>query len=122
MLCGRMLSVSVCIENECFPVRSRRDIYIGEECSELISKSNINFDFVEDLIRCKVLSPRNLFHPVFPYRIKRKLLFALCRSCCETFSQAMCTHNPEEREFEGIWVSCELRKAIEKSNLVTKRE
>jgi len=39
------------------------DIYIGEECSELISKApNINFDSVEGL----VLSPCNLFHPVLP--------------------------------------------------------
>ena len=80
------------------------DIYIGEEYSELIGKvPNINFDFVEDLVRCKVLPPRNLFHPVFTYRVKGKLLFALCWSYCETFSQVTYIHNrPEEREFKGL--------------------
>ena len=78
---------------------------IGEKCSKLIDKTpNINFDSVEGFVRCKVLPPRNLlvFHPVglLPYRVKGKMLFALCWSS-ETFSQATCTHNRhEEREFE----------------------
>ena len=39
------------------------DIYIDEECNKLIGKApNINFDSVEGLVRCKVLSLRNLFH------------------------------------------------------------
>ncbi|KAL6417053.1 hypothetical protein ACFW04_013026 [Cataglyphis niger] len=103
-----------------FPI-GNPDIYVGDECSALIGKApNYNFNTLEGLIRCRVLAPRNLFHPVLPYRVKGKLLFALCRSCCETFSQTACTHdNADEREFEGTWVSCELRKAIEKGYLVT---
>ncbi|KAL6417359.1 hypothetical protein ACFW04_012817 [Cataglyphis niger] len=103
-----------------FPI-GHPDIYVGDECSALIGKApNYNFNTLEGLIRCRVLAPRNLFHPVLPYRVKGKLLFALCRSCCETFSQTACTHdNADEREFEGTWVSCELRKAIEKGYLVT---
>ncbi|XP_018370144.1 PREDICTED: uncharacterized protein LOC108765796 [Trachymyrmex cornetzi] len=104
-----------------FPRYGHPDIYVGEDCNELIGEApNFNFDSVEGLVRCKVLPPRNLFHPVLPYRVRGKLLFALCRSCCETFSQETCTHDrPDEREFEGTWVSCELRKAIEKGYLVT---
>ncbi|KYN10289.1 hypothetical protein ALC57_17586 [Trachymyrmex cornetzi] len=96
-------------------------IFSGEECNELIGEApNFNFDSVEGLVRCKVLPPRNLFHPVLPYRVRGKLLFALCRSCCEIFSQETCTHDrPDEREFEGTWVFCELRKAIEEGYLVT---
>ncbi|XP_077270142.1 uncharacterized protein LOC143901589 [Temnothorax americanus] len=72
------------------------------------------------LIRCRVLPPRDLFHPVLPYRVRGKLLFALCRSCCKTFSQAACTHdNLADREFEGTWVSVNLRKAVEKRYRVT---
>ncbi|KAL6421648.1 hypothetical protein ACFW04_014566 [Cataglyphis niger] len=102
-----------------FPI-GHPDIYVGDECSTLIGKApNYNFNILERLIRCRVLAPRNLFHPVLPYRAKEKLLFALCRSCCETFSQTTCTHdNADEREFESTWVSCELRKAIEKGYLV----
>src|SRR5580765_1759142 len=103
-----------------FPI-GHPDIYVGDECSTLIGLApNYNFDSLEGLIRCKVLPPRDLFHPVLPYRVRGKLLFALCRSCCETFSQMECTHhNASEREFEGTWVSCELRKAVEKGYLVT---
>jgi len=103
-----------------FPI-GHPDIYIGQECTELIGVApNYNFSTVEGLVRCRVLPPRDLFHPVLPYRVRGKLLFALCRSCCETFSQAACTHDdPADREFEGTWISCELRKAIEKGYLVT---
>ncbi|XP_011684670.1 PREDICTED: uncharacterized protein LOC105448009 [Wasmannia auropunctata] len=96
-------------------------IYIGQECSSLIGAApDYNFDSVEGLVQRKVLPLRDLFHLVLPYRVRGKLLFALCRSCCETFSQAECTHDqPVDREFEGTWVSCEVRKAIEKSYFVT---
>ena len=95
-------------------------IYIGEQCSELIGAvSNFNFDSVESIIWCTVLSSRDLFHLVFPYRIQDKLLSGLC-SCCETFSQAECTHDlPADREFIGAWVFCELRKTFEKDYIVT---
>ncbi|KYN21643.1 hypothetical protein ALC57_05979 [Trachymyrmex cornetzi] len=102
-----------------FPIGHPK-IYIGEECSELIGVfPDFDFNSLEGLIRCKVLPPRDLFHPVLPYRVRGKLLFALCRSCCETFSQAECTHSLAEREFEGTWVSCELRKAVEKGYRVS---
>ncbi|XP_032686577.1 uncharacterized protein LOC116851356 [Odontomachus brunneus] len=101
--------------------RCHPDIYVGEErCALIGAGPDFNFDAVEGLIRCRVLAPRDLFHPILPYRVNGKLLFALCRSCCKTFSQTACTHDdPVDREFEGAWVSCELRKAIEKSYRVT---
>ncbi|KAL6433562.1 hypothetical protein ACFW04_006565 [Cataglyphis niger] len=108
------------LKTSAFPI-GHPDIYVGDECSTLIgSAPNYNFDRLEDLIWCKILPPRDLFYPVLPYRVKGKLLFALCRSCRETFSQTSCTHeNASEREFKGTWVSCELRKALEKDYLVT---
>ncbi|XP_032688843.1 uncharacterized protein LOC116852503 [Odontomachus brunneus] len=108
------------LKTDAFPL-DHPDIYIGEECSALIGASpDFNFDTVEGLVRCRVLVPHDLFHPVLPYRVNGKLLFALCRSCCETFSQTACTHDDSaDREFEGAWVSCELRKAIEKGYRVT---
>ena len=102
-----------------FPI-GHPTVYVGEECTSLIGTGpGYNFDEVEGLVRCRVLPPSDLFHPVLPYRVRGKLLFALCRSCCETFSQLECTHTALERELEGTWVSCELRKAIEKNYLVT---
>ncbi|KYQ50577.1 hypothetical protein ALC60_10335 [Trachymyrmex zeteki] len=102
-----------------FPIGHPK-IYIEEECSELIGVApDFDFSSIEGLVRCKVLPPRDLFHPVLPYRVRGKLLFALCRSCCETFSSSECTHSLAEREFEGTWVSCELRKAVEKGYRVS---
>ncbi|XP_032690375.1 uncharacterized protein LOC116853413 isoform X1 [Odontomachus brunneus] len=97
------------------------DIYVGEECCALIRAGpDFNFDVIEGFVRCRVLAPRDLFHPVLPYRVNGKLLFALCRNCCETFSQTACTHDDSaDCEFEDAWVSCELRKAIEKGYRVT---
>ncbi|KYN38948.1 hypothetical protein ALC56_06670 [Trachymyrmex septentrionalis] len=96
-------------------------IYIGEQCLKVIGAApNFNFDCVEGIIRCTVLPPRDLFHPILSYRVQGKLLFGLCRNCCETFSQAECTHDlPADGEFVGAWISCELRKALEKGYLVT---
>ncbi|KYN09340.1 hypothetical protein ALC57_18550 [Trachymyrmex cornetzi] len=41
------------------------------------------------------------FHPVLPYHIRGKLLFSLCRTRCETFSQSACARD-ESSEHE-IW-------------------
>ncbi|XP_072763722.1 uncharacterized protein [Anoplolepis gracilipes] len=110
---------SYVLKTGAFPI-GHPTIYVGEECAELIGISpGYNFDSVEGIVRCRVLPPRNLFHPVLPYRVQGKLLFALCRACCETFSQSVCAHEPSEREFEGTWISCELKKAIEKGYFVT---
>jgi len=99
MLCKRVFSVSVLKTDSL----GQLTIYIGEQCSELIGVApNFNLDFVEGIIRYTVFPPRDLFHPVFPYHVQGKLLFGLCRSCCETFSQAECTHDlPVDREFIG---------------------
>ncbi|KAL6418970.1 hypothetical protein ACFW04_011666 [Cataglyphis niger] len=79
------------------------DIYVGDECSTLIGKApNYNFNTLEGLIRCR-----------------RKLLFALCHNCSETFSQTTCTHNNADEHKFGTCVSCKLRKAVEKGDLVT---
>jgi hypothetical protein len=67
---------------------------------------------LEGLIKCKVLPPRRLFHPVLAYRARNKLLFPLCRTCAEEGNQGSCTHDdPNDRALTGVWVSFELAKA-----------
>ena len=66
------------------------------------------------LIKCTVLPPRGLFHPVLPYRTKDKLMFPLCKTCSDTLNQNPCTHTDEERAILGTWCHVELMKAIEK--------
>jgi hypothetical protein len=69
---------------------------------------------IEGLLKCKVLPPPLLFHPVLPFKANSKLLFPLCRSCAITNNQSRCPHdNIEDRALTGTWVSAEIDKAVE---------
>ncbi|XP_074109281.1 uncharacterized protein LOC141534036 [Cotesia typhae] len=92
-------------------------VYVGKECNTLCVNNDISK--VEKLIKCRVLPPRNLFHPVLPYTAHGKLFFPLCKTCCDNLVQEDCYHNcASERELYGTWVSCELRKAVEKGYII----
>ncbi|XP_062601051.1 uncharacterized protein LOC134262702 [Saccostrea cucullata] len=68
------------------------------------------------LIHCRVLPPRDLYHPVLPYRTGGKLLFPLCRTCAErqdSTSRDRCPHTDQERSLTGTWVTTELHKALD---------
>ena len=71
-----------------------------------------------ELIKCKVVPPRKLYHPVLPQRIKvdsyEKLVFPLCKTCAETRNQYECKHTDAERSFIGTWTTDEVSKAIDK--------
>ena len=66
------------------------------------------------LIKCTILPPRGLYHPVLPYRTQGKLMFPLCKTCADTCNQTPCTHSDCERAIQGTWCSVELEKALEK--------
>ena len=72
------------------------------------------------LIKCQILPPRHLYHPVLPYRHEEKLLFPLCAACVEQEMPkrplercAECVHTDEQRTLTGTWCSPELNKAVE---------
>ena len=69
-------------------------------------------------IKCKILAPRELYHPVLPQKIKceksEKLMFPLCISCAKSKQQERCQHNENDRSFIGTWTTDEVNKAIEK--------
>ena len=48
-------------------------------------------------IKCTVLAPKRLYHPVLPQRIKvenyEKLIFTLCKTCTETRNPNTCSHD-----------------------------
>ena len=47
----------------------------------------------QGLVKCTVLPPTRLYHPVLPYRWNNKLLFCLCRSCAaEQNFENDCSH------------------------------
>jgi hypothetical protein len=49
-------------------------VYVGEQCRELVGDTN-NFHQVEGLVKCTVLAPTDLYHPVLPQKISGKLFF-----------------------------------------------
>ena len=88
-----------------FPVGHPK-VYVGADCPpECLDR--------EGIIKCNVLPPRNLYHPVFPYKSNSRLMFPLCSACADTMNQGNCTHNDEERCIVGTWVVDEVRKAVE---------
>ena len=76
------------------------------------------------LIKCKVVPPRKLYHPVLPQRIKvnsyEKLVFTLCKTCAETRNQNKCKHTDTQRSFIGTWTTDEVSKALEKGYKILK--
>ncbi|XP_070560096.1 uncharacterized protein [Ptychodera flava] len=72
------------------------------------------------LVKCRVLPPRNLYFPVLPLRVEKKLMFPLCRICADTKQQSPCEHNDEQRSFVGTWTTPELAKAVEKGYKIVK--
>lgn len=69
------------------------------------------------IIKCRILPPKNLYHPVLPVKVKmdknEKLLFPLCLKCAENKIRK-CPHSDNERIIEGTWSTIEVNKAIEK--------
>lgn len=83
-------------------------IHVGDDaCRQL------PFDTVEGLIKVTVLPPRDLYHPVLPHRLHKKLMFILCRTCAELLNHEACNHTPDERKFTGTYVADEVRKSVE---------
>ena len=72
-------------------------------------------------VYCKVLPPKNLYHPVLGTNIRNKFIFPLCRKCAEKAdSTEICNHSNEERFLEDIWTTEELKKAIQKGYKILK--
>ena len=87
---------------------------------EIITENFADISTYFGLIKCTVLPPRGLLHPVLPYRTKDKLMFPLCKTCTDTLNQNPCTHSDQERAILGTWCHVELMKAIEKGYEVLK--
>ncbi|XP_054257504.1 uncharacterized protein LOC128982573, partial [Macrosteles quadrilineatus] len=68
---------------------------------------------VEGLLKCKILPPVDLYHPVLPSRMHGKLMFVLCRKCGEETNQDNCHHSDDERALVGTCVMDEIRVAVE---------
>ena len=72
------------------------------------------------IAKCRVVPPRNLYHPVLPTRLRDHLMFTLCRTCAEDESAAAnCQHNDNERAISGTWCTPEIDLAISKGYKIT---
>ena len=84
----------------------------------IITKNFDNISSYFGLVKCTVLPPRRLFHPVLPYRTQGKLIFPLCKTCADTCNQTPCTHTNSERAMQGTW--CSISIAVDIPFKITK--
>ena len=95
-----------------FPLpKGHPKIYYGNDCPDISS-----FD---GLVKCVILPPENLYHPVLPVRKHGKLLFPLCNACSDMSNEERgapleCPHSDEQRALKGTWVSFEVREAVKR--------
>ena len=75
-------------------------------------------------VKCKILPPSNLYHPVLPVKMEcgdaQKLLFPLCKTCVVLKKQDKCKHSDDERSFIGTWCTNELNVALNKGYKIQK--
>ncbi|XP_055387125.1 uncharacterized protein LOC129615785 [Condylostylus longicornis] len=79
-----------------FPI-GHPQIYVGESICSTLKLNNM-----DRILKCKILPPTNLLHPVLPLKQNNKLMFSLCRSCSEEkWLEECCPHSDEERALIG---------------------
>eukprot|EP00732_Lithocolla_globosa_P002361 Lithocolla_globosa_v1_NODE_1532_length_2509_cov_2.825998.p1 type:complete len:627 gc:universal NODE_1532_length_2509_cov_2.825998:42-1922(+) len=66
----------------------------------------------QGMIKCRILPPKNLYHPVLPIKEGEKLIFSLCFRCGKNKIDK-CTHSEYERSIEGTWSHLEIQKALQ---------
>ena len=85
---------------------------------QIITENFADISTYFGLIKCTILPPRGLLHPVLPYRTPENLMFPLCKTCADTKNKNPCTHTDQERAIRGTWCHVEVMKAIEKGYVV----
>jgi len=86
-------------------------IHVGDACQDTEAMLR-----KEGLIKCCVLPPRRMYHPVLPFRCNDRMLFFLCKSCAtEHNADGECAHEVvAERALIGTWVIDKVRLAVQK--------
>ncbi len=65
-------------------------------------------------LKCDVLPPKQLYHPVLPLTVEGKLVFPLCSRCAFSSCTKECNHSDKQRMLRGTWFSEELKLALQK--------
>ena len=64
------------------------EVFAGIEGEDIVGKNNNNnISGINGVIKCLVLPPREIFHPVLPVKVNNSLLFPLCNKCAEDLQQ-----------------------------------
>ncbi len=108
--------ISICYKDICslYPYINKYKSYGKGHPIILTENFNLQLDFYWGIIKCKILPPQNLFHPVLPSKINNKLMFVLCYTCAKLESTVACHHNEEERVLYGEWCTPELYAAMKR--------
>ena len=65
------------------------------------------------IVKCSILPPTDLYHPILPYRFRDKCMFVLCRTCAEEALPPSCTHTDAERALSGTWTTVDINLALD---------
>jgi len=84
-------------------------IHVGDACKDI--EACLRMD---GLIKCSIVPPEKLYHPVLPFRCNNKLMFCLCRTYVHTSSEDCVHTRDEDRALTGTWVMDVLGLAVEK--------
>ena len=69
----------------------------------------------DGLIKCSIVAPERLYHPVLLFRANEKHMFCLCRICVLTSNTGeYCHTTDEQRALTGTWVIVEVRLGLQK--------
>ena len=63
-------------------------------------------------VKCKILPPQDLKHPVLFLKHNKKLKFPLCYTCAINESQKKCDHKDKQRSFIGTFCTPEIETAL----------
>ena len=75
-----------------------------------------NLSYYFGLIKCSILAPNDLYLPVLPMRVNKKLVFPLCNACAHEMNQSSCKHEEQKRILTGTWTTEEVKEAINEEN------
>ncbi len=79
---------------------------------KIITENFENINNYFGFIKCKILPPKQLYIPVLPLKMDKKLLFPLCAKCAVSKNINTCDHSDDERLLCGTWTSMEIQKAV----------
>ena len=84
-------------------------VHVGDACKDIEACLG-----KEGLIKCTIVPPERLYHPVLPFRANQNLMFSL-PNMCPNLKLGECHHKKdEERALTGTWVIDEVRLAMQK--------